>query len=108
MIIPGRLCMGNIPYGKAEKKSSISSITEIMLNGVSLFVSLLTKEEEEKISIKEKKSVKKYIPIYHEKAIYTIGSVVAETKVKDTHVCVLRNNYMYLQMKIYLCMKLYM
>jgi hypothetical protein len=78
---------------------------------VSLFVSLLTKEEEEKISINEKKSVKKYIPIYHEKAIYTIGSVVAETKVYMcidiyvyTYIYLYLDVYLYTYIYIYICL----
>ena len=73
--------MGNIPYGKAEKKSQISAITEIMLNGINLFVSLLSEQEERSDQkIRKQKSIMKLIPLYHQKALYAIGSSVADTK----------------------------
>lgn len=45
-IIPGKLLMGKIPYGKAKPGSSLDAISAIFLSGVNLFVSLMSEKEE--------------------------------------------------------------
>lgn len=45
-IIPGKLLMGKIPYGKARNNSSLDSISAIFLAGVNVFVSLMSAKEE--------------------------------------------------------------
>lgn len=45
-IIPGKLLMGKIPYGKAKPGSSLDAISAIFLNGVNQFVSLMSEKEE--------------------------------------------------------------
>ena len=45
-VIPGRLAMGPIPWGKASKRTQTSSITAILLGGCDVFVSLMQEEEE--------------------------------------------------------------
>ena len=83
-VIPGMLSVGGIPYGQTERKSSVSSVTEIMLSGVNIFVSLLREEEEmvlQKIRDDPKNSIEKMIFSDHRKARYSIGSTIADTKV---------------------------
>ena len=55
-VIPGRLAMGPIPWGKASKRTQTSSITAILLGGCDVFVSLM--EEQEEIEIEKRLGIK--------------------------------------------------
>ena len=78
------LCIGGVPYGLTGRRSAVSCVTEIMLSGVNLFVSLMSKEEEvalQKMRSDSKTSIEKLIFSDHRKARYLIGSTIADTKV---------------------------
>ena len=45
-IIPGRIAMGAIPWGRANKRTQTSSITSLLLGGCDVFVSCMSEEEE--------------------------------------------------------------
>lgn len=46
-VIPGRVAMGSLPWGKATKRQSTPAVTAILLAGVSTFVSLMEEDEED-------------------------------------------------------------
>ena len=45
-IIPGRIAMGCIPWGRASKRTQTSSITTLLLGGCDVFISCMEEEEE--------------------------------------------------------------
>ena len=55
-VIPGRIAMGAIPWGKANPRTQTSSITAILLGGCDVFISLM--EEDEEIACEQRLNIK--------------------------------------------------
>lgn len=53
-IIPGRVCLGAFPWGVANKHTTASSISFILLAGCTTFISLMEEQEEKNAEIKFK------------------------------------------------------
>jgi hypothetical protein len=45
-VIPGRIAMGAIPWGRASKRTQTSSITTLLLGGCDIFISTMEEDEE--------------------------------------------------------------
>ena len=81
-VVPDRVCMGVAPYGRAEKKSNMPAVTELILSGANTFVSLMSEEEEreQQKAGNQLKSIRAMMKPAFKRARYACSSEVAEAK----------------------------